>query len=355
MRTIAIVNQKGGCGKTTTAINLSANLAAADRKVLLIDLDPQAHTSIGLNINVKELEVSIYDIFSDAVGKSIDTAAVKIEDNLDLVPSQLILSAVEQELSGKVGRENVLLKSIQRMRTNYDYLIIDCPPSLGLLTINALRACNEAIIPIDMSIFALRGVMQLKEIINTIKVETNHKILTKALATNFNMRTNFAHHILDEIANNFNDAFYDTVIHRTVKLKEAASLGKPITKISKRSRGAVDYSSFCEEVIAEEKKIREVIPYELGPKLNNGKIVFHYFDPKATEVKIAGDFTDWDTTKNIGLHKNSNDVWEASISIKPGNYRYKFIVDGKWISDPFNPEETTETDGIKNSKITITG
>ncbi len=353
MRTIAIVNQKGGCGKTTTAINLSANLAAADRKVLLIDLDPQAHTSTGFNVNVKDLEISTYDIFSDAVGKSIDSVTIKIDDNLDLAPSQLILSAVEQELSGKIGRENVLLKSIQRMRTNYDYIIIDCPPNLGLLTINALRVSSEAIIPIDMSVFALRGVAQLMEIINILKVETKHDIKTKALLTNFNTRTKFAAEIIKNVTEGFNKKLYKTIIHRTVKLKEAASKGIPINKYSKNCRGAVDYRALTDEVILEEKGLKEILPYELGPKRINNEIIFQYFAPEAAQVQLAGDFTDWDSTKNIALNKNSNNVWETSIRIDPGNYRYKFIVDGKWVTDPFNPEVSLEEKGIKNSKISI--
>ncbi|GBD92057.1 sporulation initiation inhibitor protein Soj [bacterium BMS3Abin04] len=353
MRTITIVNQKGGCGKTTTAINLSAYLASIDRKVLLIDLDPQAHTSIGFNINVKELEVSTYDIFSDAVGKSIDSVTIQIEDNLDLAPSQLILSAVEQELSGKIGRENVLLKSIQRMRANYDYIIIDCPPNLGLLTINALRVSNEAIIPIDMSVFALRGVSQLMEIISILKIETKHDIKTKALLTNFNTRTKFAEEILKNVEENFNENMYKTIIHRTVKLKEAASKGIPINKYCKNCRGAIDYRALADEVILEEKSLREVLPYELGPKRINNEVIFQYFDPNAAQVQLAGDFTDWESSKNITLNKNSNNVWETSLRINPGNYRYKFIVDGKWVTDPFNPEVSIEEKGIKNSKISI--
>ena len=183
MRAIAIVNQKGGCGKTTTAINLSAYLALDSRKVLLIDLDPQSHASIGLDIKVEELEKSIYDIFSASKRRSLDNVVVNIDENLDIAPSQLILSAVEQELAGKVGRESVLLRSIQGMQKNYDYIIVDCPPNLGLLTFNALRACSEVLIPIEMSVFSLQGVARLLEIIEIMKVECGHEIRPKALAT----------------------------------------------------------------------------------------------------------------------------------------------------------------------------
>ena len=139
MRTIAIVNQKGGCGKTTTAINLSACLAQNNKRVLLIDLDPQSNASIGLDIKVEELEKSIYDVFSESNRRSLDDVIVEIDQNFDLAPSQLILSAVEQELSGKAGRESVLARSIQNIESHYDYITVDCPPSLGLLTFNALN------------------------------------------------------------------------------------------------------------------------------------------------------------------------------------------------------------------------
>jgi chromosome partitioning protein len=157
MRTIAIVNQKGGCGKTTTAINLSACLALNNKRVLLIDLDPQSHSSIGLGIKVEELEKSIYDVFTESNRRSLDDVIVEIDQTFDLAPSQLILSAVEQELAGTAGRESVLAKSCQNIENPYDYIIVDCSPSLGLLTFNALKACSEALIPIEMSVFFFTG------------------------------------------------------------------------------------------------------------------------------------------------------------------------------------------------------
>jgi chromosome partitioning protein len=183
MRTIAIVNQKGGCGKTTTAINLSACLALQNRNVLLIDLDPQSNASIGLNVNVEELDKSVYDIFSGTAQVGLEDVIVGIDRCFDLVPSQLILSAVEQELSGKDGRESVLLGCIQALERSYDYIIIDSPPSLGMLTFNALRACGEALIPIEMSVFSLQGVARLLGIINVLKDKYGHAIRCKALPT----------------------------------------------------------------------------------------------------------------------------------------------------------------------------
>jgi len=356
MRTIAIVNQKGGCGKTTTAINLSACLSLNDRKVLLIDLDPQSHASIGLNIEVEELEKSIYDIFSESNRKSLDDVIVSIDDNFDLAPSQLILSAVEQELAGKVGRESVLLGSIQSMQENYEYLIVDCPPSLGLLTFNALRACSEALIPIEMSIFSLQGVARLLEIIEILKVEYGHEIRPKALATICDPRTLFASEVLRNIEQHFEKRMYETVIHATVRLKEAAGFGLPIHKYSKNCRGAEDYRRLASEVVAEEKELERVgFPIQLGPKQIDEGIVFRYYDPTAKEVQIAGDFSNWEPVENIMVQQQGNKIWKGAIQLQSGRYQYRFIVDGEWKTDPYNPEVITSDMGIDNSLLVVSG
>ena len=267
MRTIAIANQKGGCGKTTTAINLSACLALDSKKILLIDLDPQSHASIGLGVKVEELEKSIYDVFSESNRRSLDDVIVEVDQNFDLVPSQLILSAVEQELAGKAGRESVLVRSIQNIKRYHDYIIVDCPPSLGLLTFNALRACSEALIPIEMSVFSLQGVARLLKIIEILKVEYGHEIKPKALPTICNPRTLFANEVLENIEGHFKKDMYKTIIHATVRLKESAGFGMPIHKYNKRCRGAEDYMGLTGEVLAEEKRMRKIkIHAQLGPK-----------------------------------------------------------------------------------------
>jgi len=354
MRIIAIVNQKGGCGKTTTVINLSAYLALDKRKVLLIDLDPQSHASIGLDIKVEELGKSIYDVFSASHRRSLEDVIVSIDDNFDLVPSQLILSAVEQELAGKVGRESVLLRSIQGVRKKYDYIIIDCPPNLGLLTFNALRACGEALIPIEMSVFSLQGVARLLEIIEVLKVEYGHEIRPKALATICNPRTLFASEVLKNIKQHFEKNVYETIIHATVRLKEAAGFGLPIHKYSKRCTGAEDYRALAGEFIAEEKKLAMVsTSIQLGPKQVEDRIVLRYYDPIAQDVQIAGDFSNWEPVEDIMVKQNENKIWKGTVQLEPGKYQYKFIVDGEWKIDPCNPEVTTSDMGVSNSLLIV--
>jgi len=354
MRIIAIVNQKGGCGKTTTVINLSAYLALDKRKVLLIDLDPQSHASIGLDIKVEELEKSVYDVFSASHRRSLEDVIVSIDDNFDLAPYQLILSAVEQELAGKVGRESVLLRSIQGVRKKYDYIIIDCPPNLGLLTFNALRACGEALIPIEMSVFSLQGVARLLEILEVLKVEYGHEIRPKALATICNPRTLFASEVLKNIKQHFEKNVYETIIHATVRLKEAAGFGLPIHKYSKRCTGAEDYRALAGEFIAEEKKLAMVsTSIQLGPKQVEDRIVLRYYDPIAQDVQIAGDFSNWEPVEDIMVQQNENKIWKGTVQLEPGKYQYKFIVDGEWKIDPSNPEVTTSDMGVCNSLLIV--
>jgi chromosome partitioning protein len=354
MRTIAIVNQKGGCGKTTTAINLSACLVLNKRRVLLIDLDPQSHASIGLDIKVEELEKSIYDVFSGSNRISLDDVIVSIDQNFVLAPSQLIVSAVEQELAGKVGRESVLVRSIQSMERNYDYIIIDCPPNLGLLTFNALRACDEALIPIEMSVFSLQGVARLLDIIEILKVEYGHEIKTKALATICNTRTLFTSEVLKNIEKHFGEDVYKTIIHATVRLKEAAGFGLPIHKYSKKCRGAEDYIELANEVVSEERKLDKIrIPVKLGPKQIDEGVLLRYYDPIAQDVQVAGDFSNWKPVGNIMIKQKGNKIWKGTVNLKPGEYQYKFIVDGEWKIDPYNPQVITTDVGVSNSLLIV--
>lgn len=354
MRIIAIVNQKGGCGKTTTAINLSACLALNKRKVLVIDLDPQSHASIGLDIKVEELEKSIYDVFAGSNRRTLDDVILSVDQNFDIVPSQLVLSAVEQELAGKVGRESVLLRSIQNMERQYDYIIVDCPPNLGLLTFNALRACRESLIPIEMSVFSLQGVARLLEIIEIMKVEYGHEIRTKALATIFSTRTLFASEVLKNIEQHFEKDVYKTVIHATVRLKEAASFGLPIHKYNRKCRGAEDYRELAGEVVAEERKLAKVgIPVRLGPQQIDEGALLRYYDPEAKNVQVAGDFSNWEPIENVMVQQKGDKIWKGTVHLKPGRYQYKFIVDGKWKIDPYNPEVATSDMGVSNSLLII--
>ncbi len=251
MRVIASANQKGGCGKTTTAINLSSSLSLKGKRVLLIDFDPQAHATMGLNITPSDRKNSIYDVITPKENKSlgIKDILVPIKDNFDLAPSSLILSAVEQELSGMEGREDRLLKAIQALKEPYDYVVIDCPPSIGHLCFNALRACEEVIIPIDMSLFSLRGVAKLLEIIILLKDKVGHDVKSRALITMYDRRTRYSRIVLEKVKAEFGNNVFETVIRYNIRLRETADCGLPVGDYDKNAIGHKDYEDLAEEVI----------------------------------------------------------------------------------------------------------
>ena len=217
MRIIGIANQKGGCGKTTTAINLSACLAINNRRVLLIDMDPQAHATLGLNVSPR---YSIYDALSKLSDKRVELpdTIVAVSKNLHLVPSSIVLSTLEQELSGEIGRESCLLDTLNEFTLDYDYILIDCPPNLGILTINAIRASTELIIPTEASRFSLEGIDQLVEIINLIQDRLDHKTDYRILVASFDSRLAHSFDMLKKIKDKFSDNMFNTIIHVNVKL-----------------------------------------------------------------------------------------------------------------------------------------
>ncbi|MDY6878849.1 MAG: AAA family ATPase [Desulfatiglans sp.] len=254
MRIIASANQKGGCGKTTTAINLGSSLALKNQKTLLIDFDPQAHASMGLDIKPSDLEKSMYDVMRPGgmTSTGIEDILIPIKDNFDLAPSSAALSAVEQELSGVDGRESMLLNAIESLSEPYDFIIIDCPPSIGHLCFNALRACQEVIIPIDMSLFSLRGVSKLLEIAILLQEKLGHEIRSRALITMYDVRTRYSRRVLEKVKEEFGENVYETVIRYNIRLRETVDYGLPIGDYDKRSIGHMDYENLAVEVLGAE-------------------------------------------------------------------------------------------------------
>lgn len=265
MRVISIINQKGGCGKTTTAISLCGCLAEQNRRVLLVDLDPQGHASLGLNVKPEELSHGMTEVMTQGTDlEGIIHDAVSA--NLDLAPANITLSTVEQLLADSTGKEGKLLNKIERMQRGYDYIIIDSPPSLGILTFNALRASDLSIVPIDMGFFSLHGVTRLMEIIDLVSRHTGHMVQLCALATMVSLRTRFTQEVLENVRRHFEGNVFRTLIRNNVRLREASSHGVPITKYESRSIGAADYRAMAEEVLAMEStaeaKLSEVAPVE---------------------------------------------------------------------------------------------
>ncbi len=411
MRIISIANQKGGCGKTTTAINLASALGHNGRKVLLIDLDPQAHASLGLNIEGQD---SIYNVISKLTPRTlrIENIIKRVEGNFDIVPSNVLVGTLEQELADEIGRELKLLDVIAPVRDRYDYVLIDCPPSLGILTVNALRASTELIIPVETSRFSIQGVEHILDIVHLVRDRLNHSIACRVLITMFDSRLRHSFAMLETFRERFGELLFDTIVHINVKLKESAVMGQTVAFYDKYSRGSKDYFTLSKEILlaegrpdsrvkpeaaarqeAEAVEIAdysvesavaanqasegaaaavEPVPVSAGSEASQSfspkmqeiireqaremralfPIRFTYEAPNAKSVFVTGSFNDWSLDDTCRL-KAVDGRWEAVIPLKQGVYKYQFIVDGVWRDDPKNPRRERNSFGDVNSLLEV--
>jgi len=247
-KVVTIANQKGGVGKTTTAVNLSTCLAKAGKKVLMIDADPQGNATSGLGID-KEVEYSVYDVMVNdvAIKETLKDSCVK---NLKVCPSNINLAGAEVELVSMMSREHRLKEKLDEIKDEFDYIIIDCPPSLGLITLNSFTAADSVLIPIQCEYYALEGLGQLINTINLVKRHLNKDFEVEgALLTMYDIRTNLSNQVVREVKNYFGEKVYKTVIPRNVKLSEAPSYGMPITVYDAKSKGAKCYDKFAKEFL----------------------------------------------------------------------------------------------------------
>ena len=449
MRTIALINQKGGCGKTTSSINLAACLAHVGQRTLLVDMDPQGHCAVGLAVPDQQIEKSVYDILrAPASMATLKDITWQIASNFDLAPSNITLAALESELHGIPGRQDRLADALARVAADYDYCVIDCPPNVGLLTFNAMRACEEVIIPVETGYFSLHGLSKQIELIDQLRKQCRQDIRVRILATLYDIRTKLAREVLAELRENFGELLMEATINFNTKLKEAASFGQPITEYDPASKGFKDFQKLARELMGPPARlsldlgrhepasfaledsvdsaldtveetiaaINETAPYELqegielpdpfssaqpvrrsqravgqeikaaadslarraeevkaaatqhgvptmtrptvptqqkieefyGVRQLPDGILFVAHFPSARAVAIAGDFNNWSPERMNGA--KDGETFRALVPLKPGRYRYRLVVDGRWQADPHNvytePNPFGELDSI---------
>ncbi|MEA2043657.1 MAG: AAA family ATPase [Bacteroidota bacterium] len=254
---IALANQKGGVGKTTTAINLAASLAVLEQKILLIDVDPQANATSGIGLDPKEIDTSIYECLVDSIDPQDAIISTDI-DNMDIIPSDIDLVGAEIEMLDKEEREYKLEKVINNIEKDYDYILIDCSPSLGLLTLNALTAADSVMIPVQCEYFALEGLGKLLNTIQMIQKSLNTDLEIEGfLLTMYDARLRLSNHVVAEVRRHFEEMVFDTIIQRNIKLSEAPSYGMPAILYDANSRGAVNYLNLGRELLERNKPEEE--------------------------------------------------------------------------------------------------
>ena len=412
MRTIAVVNQKGGCGKTTVSINLASALAEKGKRTLLVDMDPQSHCAVGLAVPEEQIEQSIYDVLiSNSRNEPIKLTEIlwQISNGLELAPSSIDLSAFEQQMTGIPERESSLKSVLEKMKGEFDFAIIDCPPAVSLLTFNALMAATDVIVPVETGYFALHGLSKQLETLNILCERGNQQVNVKVLASMYDIRTKMAREILAELRNHFAEKMFKTIVNFNTKIKEAASFGQPITEYDPSSKGQADFRALAEEVISaearppqraaveslseqlkaisstaeellqtanqpiktvetEKPKMPETPEMPEMPEMPdtdarlsdyygvtqlNDAVVFVTLYPRADNVQIAGDFNNWQPEKSPMQKVGQSGVWQTELKLPAGKYRYRLVVDGQWQQDPYN--ETTETNpfGGYNSVLEV--
>jgi len=407
MRTVAVINQKGGCGKTTVAINLASALASKGYRTLLVDMDPQSHCAVGLAVPEEQIEQSIYDVLiGTGRGEPMRISEIlwQICERFELAPSSIDLAAFEQQMAGVADRENCLTKVLRSIREEYDYVLIDCPPSVGLLTFNALRASTDVIIPVEMGYFSLHGLSKQLETLQVLCRQCEQHINVMVLGSMYDIRTKMAREILAELKKNFSAKMFKTVVNFNTKLKEAASLGQPISEYDPSSKGFKDFLNLADELIGTDTQMhRAELVNSLQAKLGiisasaeellatitpdkqqqqpqqhaeqseaaatatldekladfygahqlNGKVVFSTFYPRAKTVQIAGDFNGWNPQETTMQKVSDNGKWQLQLPLEKGTYRYRLVVDGQWQQDPYNELTEMNPFGEMNSVLYV--
>jgi len=425
MRSIAIANQKGGCGKTTVSINLAACLAREGQRVLLVDMDPQGHCALGLAVPEEQIELSIADVLLDSPnGEHTDTQRIiwQITANFDLAPSRTNLYQAESQLFGKSDAPLRLAKAMAQVADRYDFAVFDCPPNVGILTTNAMYAAGEVVVPVDTGYFSLHGLSKQMDSIEQMQADSGREFEVRILPNLYDVRTKLAREILAEIRRKFDSRTMETFINFNTKLKESASFGQPITEYDANSMGCRDFTRLARELIsisgpqavpvtileqaddiaasaerllattttlmqnmeqtaqvaeieAEIAPPAELLPdlpghpveidsirstpeqidrkieKILGVQILDEGVRFAMEAPNAHTVQLAGDFNNW--SPEATPLESTNGIFEAMLSLSPGRYRYRIVVDGQWQNDPHNDYVESNPYGELNSVVEV--
>ena len=402
MRCIAVINQKGGCGKTTVAINLAACIATQGSRTLLVDMDPQSHCAVGLAVPEEQIERNIYDVLISAHGDNstaLKSIVWQIARNFDLAPSGIELAALEPQLAGKDRREECLKDVLAAEADAFDFVIVDCPPSVGVLTFNALRAADEVVIPVETGYFALHGLARELDTLEVLKQQCHQQITFRILASMYDVRTKLAREVLSELKKHHSARMFQTIVNFNTKLKEAASYGQPISEYDAGSRGMRDFmalageiknssghvsgqavvtgvesqlraiSRTADELLADAKEmvgakpasqqraeplsIQEKIDSFYGVRQGQGRVEFVGLYPKAEKVELAGDFNGWQPQQTPLAASGSDGRWAVQMALSTGKYRYRYVVDGRWQQDPYNDQMEKNQFGEYNSVFEV--
>jgi len=400
MKVVSIANQKGGCGKTTVAINLAACLSVHGKRTLLVDLDPQGHCALGLAVPEDQIDLSVYDAMSAPEEKPVELGRIiwQIGKNFDLAPSGLDLAVFEQQFAGVPGREMRLTRVLTSVQDQYDYCIIDCPPSVGLLTFNALRASHGVLIPVETGYFSLHGLGRQLETLDLLKKQCNQDLLVKVVANLYDVRTKLAREMLAEMRKRFGALMLKTHVNFNTKIKEGSSMGQAINEYDPNSAGYKDFCKLSSEVVetfdpgetglprvdllakadALSQRAQELLaetqstlgqepqPVQEAPVEKKIEIVYgatrvpagvrfltHF--PEAQAVFVAGDFNSWsaEATPMNRLNGDMKGDWEICLPLSAGRYRYRLVVDGSWQHDPHNNYVESNPYGELNSVVEV--
>ncbi len=396
MRIIALANQKGGCGKTTVAINLSACLARQGRRTLLVDMDPQGHCAVGLAVPENQILRSIYDVLCNEPSADLGAVTWQISSNFDLAPTTADLAKLEQELASAPDRFDRLGDALAPAAGAYDYCLVDCPPSIGLLTGNALHAASEVIIPVDTGYFALHGLTRQIATITELRELTGREMFVRVLANLYDVRTKHAREVLAELRRKFVDLLFEAHVNFNAKLREASGYGQPITEYAPASPGHRDFARLANEVIAAGEvdtvshvlleqagelsdrasqllatsaplvggsieSVIEATPDQIDRRIEriygavqtNQGVCFRVQAPDAKTVQVAADFNNWMPEDTELCHEDDDGTFGVTVDLAPGRYRYRYVIDGRWVQDPYNTYVESNPYGELNSVVEV--